>query len=465
MDGAARIDEVVTALLAQFAGRCSLNRDVRDRHGRGESWHPSQAPDAVVFPSSTEDVSDIVRLCAACGVAVIPFGAGTSLEGQVQAVDGGVCIDLSQMSGIVAVHSEDLDCTIQPGVTREQLNTHLRDTGLFFPIDPGAECTIGGMVATRASGTNAVRYGTMRENVLGLTVVMADGSVIKAGGRARKSAAGYDLTRLFVGSEGTLGIVTEITLRLHGIPEATAAAVAAFPTIDAAVDTVIQVIQTGVPIARIELMDDVSIGAVNTYAGLALDEVPTLFLEFQGSSASVQEQAETVELLAKENGCAGFVWSDRAEDRAQLWQARHNAYYAGLALKPNAIGLVTDVCVPISRLAECIRETKTDLSSCPMPAPLLGHVGDGNFHVCFIMDPDSPEQIAEAERLHHRMVGRALAMGGTCTGEHGIGLGKRDLLVDEAGDGVAVMARIKHALDPNYILNPGKIFNARDRSA
>ena len=465
MDETSGIVQVISDLQSRFADLCSVNRDVLDRHGRGESWHEVKAPDIVVFPSSTDDVVDIVTVCGKHHVPVIPFGAGTSLEGQVQAVRGGVCIDLSQMTGIVAVHAEDQDCVIQPGVTRVQLNSDLRDTGLFFPIDPGAECTIGGMVATRASGTNAVRYGTIRDNVLGLTVVLADGSVIKTGGRSRKSAAGYDLTRLLIGSEGTLGIVTEITLRLHGIPEATAAAVASFPTIDAAVDTVIQVIQAGTPIARIELMDETSIDAVNRFAGLSLEIKPTLFLEFHGSPASVKEQAETVEAIAADHGSGAFEWSDQAEDRTALWQARHNAYYAGLALKPNSLGLVTDVCVPVSRLADCIRETKADLENCPMPAPLLGHVGDGNFHVCFIMDPDAPDQIEEAERLHHRMVERALAMGGTCTGEHGIGLGKQDLLSDEAGGGVVVMARIKQAMDPNNILNPGKMFSVEDVSS
>jgi D-lactate dehydrogenase (cytochrome) len=362
------------------------------------------------------------------------------------------------MTKLIAINASDMDCVIQPGVMRADLNAQLRDTGLFFPIDPGAECTIGGMVATRASGTNAVRYGTMRENVLGLTVVLANGSVVKTGGRARKSAAGYDLTRLFVGSEGTLGIITEITLRLHGIPEATAAAVVAFPSINAAVETVMDVIQLGVPIARIELMDEVSIDAVSRYSNLNLAVAPTLFLEFHGSPTSVKEQAENIEAIAMDRGSASFSWSDKTEERSKLWQARHNAYYAGLALRPNSIGLVTDVCVPISRLADCITETKEDLADCPMPAPLLGHVGDGNFHVCFIMDKESPEQVAEAERLHSRMVERALAMGGTCTGEHGIGLGKRELLVEEAGDAVAVMGLIKKALDPKNVLNPGKIF-------
>ena len=459
MDGTSHFANVLAELQSQFGDRCSVNRDIRDRHGRGESWHPSAPPDAVVFPRATEEVASVVRICAGAGVPVIPFGAGTSLEGQVQAVRGGVCLDLSQMAAIADVHAEDMDCVIQPGVTREMLNAHLRDSGLFFPIDPGAECTIGGMVATRASGTNAVRYGTMRENVLGLTVVMADGSVIKTGGRARKSAAGYDLTRLFVGSEGTLGIVTEIILKLHGIPEATASGVVSFPSIDKAVETVIEVIQTGVPVARIELMDEVSVDAVNRYAKLDLHVSPTLFLEFHGSPSSVQEQAAAVAAIVESQGGSGFKWSDKPEERSKLWQARHNAYYAGLALKPDSRGLVTDVCVPISRLADCIGETKKDLESCPMPAPLLGHVGDGNFHVCFIMDADDEAQIHEAERLHRRMVERALAMGGTCTGEHGIGLGKRDLLEAEAGQAVSVMARIKHALDPQNILNPGKMFD------
>jgi D-lactate dehydrogenase (cytochrome) len=458
MDGAGRIDEVVAALQSQFAERCSVNRDVLERHGQGESWHASAPPDAVVYPRTTEEVSDIVRQCSAAGVPVIPFGAGTSLEGQVQALHGGVCIDLSQMDKIIAVHAEDMDCIIQPGVTRAALNSHLRDTGLFFPIDPGAECTIGGMVGTRASGTNAVRYGTMRENVLGLTVVMADGATIKTGGRARKSSAGYDLTRLFIGSEGTLGVVTEIILKLHGVPEATAVAVVSFPTIDEAVTTVIETIQCGVPIARIELMDDVSVDAVNRYAKLDLEVAPTLFMEFHGSENGVREQAETVQDIAGAHQGGSFVWSDKPEDRSKLWQARHAAYYAALALKPDSKGLATDVCVPISRLGDCIRETKADLDACPMPAPLLGHVGDGNFHVVFIMDPDDESQVHEAERLHTRMVERALAMGGTCTGEHGIGFGKRDLLAAEAGNAVGVMELIKRALDPGGILNPGKLF-------
>ncbi|MEQ9109544.1 MAG: FAD-linked oxidase C-terminal domain-containing protein [Rhodospirillaceae bacterium] len=454
---------IISALQERFPEQCSVNKDVLERHGRGESWHPSAAPDLVVFPKSTAEVAEVVQLCAETNTPIVPFGAGTSLEGQVQAVKGGVCVDLTHMNQIVDVHPEDMDCVIQSGVMRSDLNAHLRDTGLFFPIDPGAECTLGGMVATRASGTNAVRYGTMRENVLGLTVVLADGSIVKTGGRARKSAAGYDLTRLFTGSEGTLGIITEITLRLHGIPEATAAAVVSFPSIDAAVETVIEVIQLGTPIARIELMDEVSVDAVNRYADLSLDVAPTLFLEFHGSQAGVAEQAASVETVAADHGGGAFKWSDKAEDRTKLWHARHNAYYAGLALKPDSLGLVTDVCVPISRLADCIRETKVDLDASALPAPLLGHVGDGNFHVCFIMDRDAPEQIEEAEHLHRRMVERALKMGGTCTGEHGIGLGKKDLLIEEAGAGVDVMARIKQALDPQNLFNPGKIFDQGPR--
>ncbi|MCB2106045.1 MAG: FAD-binding protein [Rhodobacteraceae bacterium] len=453
-----RFAALISALQSRFGDRASTARPLREQHGKGESWHPIDAPDAVVFPQSTEEVAQIVALCAEHRTPIIPFGAGTSLEGQVNAVAGGICVDLSQMNKIVAVHVDDLDCTVQPGVMRKQLNAYLRDQGLFFPIDPGAECTIGGMVATRASGTNAVRYGTMRENVLGLTVVLPSGEVVKTGGRARKSAAGYDLTRLIVGSEGTLGIVTEITLRLFGISEATAAATVGFETVESAVDTVIAVIQSGISVARIELMDEVSVDAVNKFAKLNLPLKPTLFLEFHGSASGVKEQAEAVGEIASSNGGAEFVWADKTEDRTKLWEARHNAYYAGLALRPNAKGLVTDVCVPISALARCIAETKADLKACSMPAPLLGHVGDGNFHVCFIIDPGEPAELHEAERLHDRMVARAQAAGGTCTGEHGIGLGKKSHLASEAGAGVAVMKAIKAAIDPLGIMNPGKMF-------
>ena len=454
----ADVGAVIDALRAQLGERLSVNAGVRDQHGRGESWHPTAPPDAVAFPQSTEEVAAIVKLCAAHKVPMIPFGAGTSLEGQVNAVRGGICIDLSRMTRIVAVNAADLDCTVEAGVMRVALNTHLRDQGLFFTVDPGAESTIGGMVATRASGTNAVRYGTMREVVLGLTLVLPDGSIIKTGGRARKSAAGYDLTRLFVGSEGTLGIATEVTLRLAAIPEATAAATVGFRSIDDAVNTVMIVIQSGIPVARIELMDEISVDAVNRYSKLSLPLKPTLFLEFHGSPAGVAENAAAVGEIAGAHGGSGFQWADQAEDRSKLWEARHKAYYAGLALRPGAKGLVTDVCVPISRLAECIAATKADLAKASMPAPLLGHVGDGNFHVCFIIDPAKPNEIHEAEHLHDLMVERAQSMGGTCTGEHGIGLGKMSHLRTEAGEGVDLMRRIKLAIDPAGLMNPGKMF-------
>ncbi len=454
----ADVARVIAALGAHLGERLSLNAGVRDQHGRGESWHPTAAPDAVAFAQSTEDVAAIVKLCAAHHVPMIPFGAGTSLEGQVNAVHGGICIDLSRMNRIVAVNAADLDCTVEAGVMRVELNAYLRDQGLFFTVDPGAESTIGGMVATRASGTNAVRYGTMREVVLGLTVVLPDGTIIRTGGRARKSAAGYDLTRLFVGSEGTLGIATEVTLRLAAIPEATAAATVGFSSIDDAVNTVMSVIQSAIPVARIELMDEISVDAVNRYSKLSLPLRPTLFLEFHGSPAGVAEHAAAVGAIASDHGGSGFQWADQAEDRSKLWEARHKAYYAGLALRPGAKGLVTDVCVPISRLAECIAATKADLAKASMPAPLLGHVGDGNFHVCFIIDPTKPDEIHEAEHLHDLMVERAQSMGGTCTGEHGIGLGKVAHLRTEAGAGVDVMRRIKQAIDPDGLMNPGKMF-------
>jgi D-lactate dehydrogenase (cytochrome) len=459
MDRTAPVQSAIAELIALFGERASTAAPLRAQHGRGESWHPAALPDAVIFPLSTEEVAAAVTICARHVVPVVPFGAGTSLEGQVAAVAGGVCIDLSRMTRIVAVNAADLDCTVEPGVTRKQLNADLRDLGLFFPIDPGADCTLGGMAATRASGTNAVRYGTMRENVLGLTAVLADGTVVKTGGRARKSAAGYDLTRLLVGSEGTLGVITDLTLRLHGIPEAIAAATVGFDAVGPAVETVIAAIQSGIPVARIEFLDEVSIAAVNRYSKLDLPRRPTLFVEFHGSAAGVREQAEALGAIARDHGGSDFAWADRAEDRARLWDARHKAYYAGLALRPNAAGVVTDVCVPISHLADCIVATKADLAATAIPAPLMGHVGDGNFHVCFIVDPSRPEEIATAERLHDRMVERALACGGTCTGEHGVGLGKRAHLRAEAGDAaVAAMRGIKQALDPAGIMNPGKIF-------
>ncbi len=444
--------------LRQLLGdRLSTSPAVCAHHGKDESYHAPHAPDAVAFAHSTEEVAAIVKICADHKTPVIAFGTGTSLEGHVAALAGGICIDMSQMNRILRINVADLDATVEAGVTRKQLNEHLRDTGLFFPIDPGADSSLGGMAATRASGTNAVRYGTMRENVLALTVVLADGRVIRTARRARKSAAGYDLTRLFVGSEGTLGIITEVTLRLYGIPEAISAAVCAFPNIEGAVDTVILTIQNGVPVARIELLDECQMAAINKYSKLDHKVSPTLFFEFHGSPAGVAEQAETVKAIASEHGGDDFRWATTSEERSKLWQARHDAYYAALALRPGSKGWATDVCVPISRLAECISETKKDLAQSPFPYALVGHVGDGNFHLVFMIDPDRPEEVAEASRLNDRMVARALAMEGTSTGEHGVGYGKMDFLIAEHGEAVSVMRAIKKALDPDGILNPGKI--------
>ncbi len=455
---AARVnDDLIEALREIVGPRLSTSAAVREQHGRDESYHTPHPPDVVVFAESTEEVAGIVKACARRQVPVIPFGAGTSLEGHVAALHGGVCIDLGRMDQVVAVNPEDMDATVQAGVTRAQLNTYLRDTGLFFPIDPGAEASIGGMTATRASGTNAVRYGTMRENVLALIVVLADGRVIRTSRRARKSSAGYDLTRLFVGSEGTLGVITEITLRLYGIPEAISAAVCAFPTVADAVNTVILTIQSGVPVARIELLDKRQMEAVNTYSDLEYAAAPTLFFEFHGTERAVAEQAETVQAIAADLGGENFAWATRPEDRDKLWKARHDALYASLALRPGCRGWVTDVCVPISRLAECITETTADLEKSPLIATIVGHVGDGNFHVVLVVDPDQAEEIAEAERFNGCLVMRALAMDGTCTGEHGIGHGKMDFLIAEHGEAVGVMRALKRALDPDNIMNPGKI--------
>jgi D-lactate dehydrogenase (cytochrome) len=448
---------LIAGLRALLGDRLSTAPAVREQHGRDESYHPVAAPDAVAFARSTEEVAAIVRLCAAHRVPIVPFGTGTSLEGGVAALRGGVCIDLSGMDQVLRVSVEDMDCTVQAGVTRKRLNEHLRDTGLFFPIDPGADASIGGMAATRASGTNAVRYGTMREAVLGLTVVLADGRVIRTGSRARKSAAGYDLTRLLVGSEGTLGVITEVTLRLHGIPEEVSVAVCAFPTIGDAVNTAILTIQTGVPVARIELLDAVQMAAVNRYSRLDYAEAPTLFFEFHGTAAGVVEQAEQTGAIAAELGGTDFQWATRQEDRSRLWQARHDAYYAALALRPGAQGMPTDVCVPISRLADCIAETRQDIAETGLLTPIVGHVGDGNFHLVLVLDPDDRDEIARAEALHERLVLRALAMGGTCTGEHGIGYGKIRFLEAEHGEAVTVMRAIKQALDPHNLMNPGKV--------
>jgi D-lactate dehydrogenase (cytochrome) len=448
----------VLELLRQRLGdRMSTSAAICEQHGKDESYHTPHAPDAVAFARTTEEVAAIVSLCAQYKTPVIAFGTGTSLEGHVAALKGGVCIDLSQMNRVLRVNAEDLDATVEAGVTRKQLNEYLRDTGLFFPIDPGADASLGGMAATRASGTNAVRYGTMRENVLSLLVVLADGRVIRTARRARKSAAGYDLTRLFVGSEGTLGVITEVTVRLYGIPEAISAAVCAFPSIAAAVDTVILTIQSGVPVARIELLDEAQIDAINKYSKLDHRVAPTLFFEFHGTPAGVAEQAESVKAIAAEHDGDDFRWATSPEARSKLWQARHDAYYAALALRPGSKGWPTDVCVPISRLAECIAETKRDLAQSRIPSALAGHVGDGNFHLIFMIDPQCPEEIAEASRLNDRMVNRALEMEGTCTGEHGIGYGKMDFLAAEHGEAISVMRSIKRALDPGDIMNPGKI--------
>jgi D-lactate dehydrogenase (cytochrome) len=450
--------ELLSELDAIVGTRLSVAASVREHHSRGESWHPPAPPDAVVFPASTDEVAAIVSRCAAHGVPMVPWGSGTSLEGHVLAVKGGVSIDLSRMQRVLRVSGEDMDATVEAGVTHRQLNHHLRNTGLTFFIDPGADCTLGGMAATRASGTTAVRYGTMRENVLGLTVVLADGRVIRTGTRARKSSAGYDLTRLFVGSEGTLGIITELTLRLHPLPERVAAAVCAFDSFANAVETVVATIQLGVPIARIEILDEVSMDAVNRHAHLVHPVAPTLFFEFHGSSErDVAEQAETVQALASEHGGGAFTWVTAPEDRARLWKARHDALFATLALRPGARAWITDVCVPISRLAECLVETKAETAASFLTGGIIGHVGDGNFHVTYLVDPSQPAELAEAERLTAGMVSRALAMGGTCTGEHGVGVGKRKYLVEEHGVGVAVMRAIKTALDPCGLMNPGKV--------
>ena len=448
---------LLDALRALLGDRVSIADSVRAHHGKDESAHPHALPDAVVFVQKTDEVAAVVRLCAQHRVPLIPFGAGSSVEGHVLAIHGGIALDLTRMNQVLQVNVDDLDVTVQAGVTRKQLNRHLHDSGLFFPIDPGADATIAGMAATRASGTNAVRYGTMRDNVMGLTVVLADGRVIHTGGRARKSSAGYDLTRLFVGSEGTLGVITEVIVRLHPQPEAVSAAICMFPTVDQAVRTVIQTIQMGVPIARCELLDALTIKAVNRYSKLTLREVPMLLCEFHGTPASVEEQAKTVQAIASENGGLDFEWSPRQEERTRLWQARHDAYLACMQLRPGNRGVATDVCVPVSRLAECIAATNEDIARASMPIALFGHVGDGNFHLVILVDPASEKDLAEAEAINHRVVMRALAMGGTSTGEHGVGIGKLDFLDAEHGDAVPVMRAIKRALDPENLFNPGKV--------
>jgi D-lactate dehydrogenase (cytochrome) len=451
--------EAPLASLRQLLGdRLSTDLSVRDRHGKDESYHPVIPPDAVAFPDTTDEVSAIVKICAQYQLPIIPFGAGTSLEGHISAVHGGVSIDFSRMNRVLQVNPGDLDATVEAGVTHRQLNEFLRDKNIFFSVDPGANATIGGMTATRASGTNSVRYGTMRDNVLSLKVVLADGRVIRTGRRARKSAAGYDLTHLFIGSEGTLGVITEIIVRLHAIPAAISAAVGSFPTVEAAVNTVIKTIQTGIPVARIELANATQMEAINRYSNLNLPVSPTLWLEFHGTEASAAEQAQTVQRIASENGGGTFTWSSNAEDRLKLWQARHDVAYAARALRPDGQLFPTDVCVPISRLAECIVATEQDVASSIIPTPIVGHVGDGNFHVAMVLNPNNPEELAEANRINHRLIERALSLDGTCTGEHGVGLGKINSLVAEHGEALSVMRAIKQAIDPENLMNPGKIF-------
>lgn len=447
------------ALRNLLGDRVSDAAAVLAAHGQQESYHAPHAPDLVAFPESTAEVAAIVKICAGAGMPVIPFGAGTSLEGNASAPQGGLCIDFARMKAVLAVNGEDMDCRVQPGITRKELNAELRNSGLFFPIDPGADASIGGMTSTRASGTMAVRYGTMRDNVLSLEVVLADGRIIRTSRRARKSAAGYDLTRLFIGAEGTLGVITEITLRLHAVPEAISAAVCPFESFEGAVSTAISMIQAAIPVARLELLDEVMIRGVNAHAKLGVVEKPTLFLEFHGTPASVAEQAQTSEDIAREHGALDFQWANKPEERSKLWSARDNTLYAGLGLRPGSKAMITDVCVPVSRLAECLVDTKQDIAQSGLIAPIVGHVGDGNFHTLILIDPDSPGEIARATALHERMVMRALALDGTCTGEHGIGNGKIVFLEHELGGAVDLMRSIKQALDPCGLMNPGKIFH------
>ena len=453
----AGIAAALPLLMERFGDRLVRSEAARHQHGATLTWLEVQPPDAVIFPASTEEVAEIVRICARHRIPVIPFGVGTSLEGHVNAPGGGICLDMSRMNRVVAVHAEDLDCVVEAGVTRKQLNQHLRDLGLFFPIDPGADATLGGMAATRASGTNAVRYGTMRDNVINLTAVMPDGTVLKTANRAKKSSAGYDLTRLLVGSEGTLGVITELTLKLHGIPEAVAGGICPFDSIEGACNATILTIQTGLPVARIELLDGLMIKAVNAYSRLGLAEGPTLFLEFHGSEASVREQSERFAEIARDCGGGEFSWAVQPEERTRLWQARHDAYWAALGLRPGTRPVATDVCVPISRLAECVTETVADIAAEGFIAPIVGHVGDGNFHLSLMVDMENPDEVERAEAFIGRLNLRAIEMDGTCTGEHGVGQGKMKYLEREHGPGLEIMRAIKRAIDPRNIMNPGKI--------
>ena len=449
---------IIDRLIEMVGPRATVAPGVLSDHGRSEAYHSSRPPDVVVYPETTQEVAEIVKLCAAIGMPIVAFGAGTSLEGNTAAVAGGLCLDFSRMNRILQVHDKDMDVVVQPGITRKQLNAQLRDTGLFFPIDPGADASIGGMASTRASGTMAVRYGTMKDNVMALEVVLADGRVIRTSQRARKSSAGFDLTRLFVGSEGTLGIITEVTLKLHPWPQAISSAVCSFGSLHDAVETAIEIIQSGIPVARIELLDAVMMRGINGYSRLGSREAPTLFFEFHGTETGVAEQAEFAQTIAADHSGLGFEWASAAEDRSRLWHARDNTLYAGLSLRPGSRAMITDVCVPISRLAECLVETCRDADESNLTAPVVGHVGDGNFHTLILIDPTNDEEVARAKALHARMVARAIAMEGTCTGEHGIGLGKIGFLRDELGETVDVMRSIKAALDPKGLMNPGKIF-------
>jgi D-lactate dehydrogenase (cytochrome) len=452
------IEAAIAALAAKFGDRLVTSRAVREQHANTTSWIANEPPDAVVFPQATEDVQDIVRICAKLHVPVIPFGTGTSLEGHINAPYGGVSIDFRDMNRVLAVNAQDLDCVVEPGITRKQLNEHLRDQGLFFPLDPGADASLGGMAATRCSGTNAVRYGTMKDNVLALKVVLANGELMTTARRAKKSSAGYDLTRLIVGAEGTLGVITELTLKLSGIPEAISAGVCPFPSVEAACNAAIVTIQSGVPVARIELLDELQVKATNLYSKLALPEVPMLFVEFHGSPAGVAEQAERFGEIARDLAGGPFEWATKPEDRSRLWQARHDAYWAARGLRPGAQALATDVCVPISRLAECVTAAQREVAELGLVAPILGHVGDGNFHLSLLVDMSDAAEVKAAKTLCERLVERALAMDGTCTGEHGVGQGKMKYLAGELGSpALAAMAAIKRALDPDDIMNPGKI--------
>ena len=455
----AAVAKAVAELEASFGNRVVTSQAVCEQHANTISWIPNQPPDAVVFPQETADVQKVAHICAKNGIPIIPYGTGTSLEAHINAPSGGVSVDFRDMNKIVGVHVEDLDCVIEPGVTRKMLNENLRDQGLFFPIDPGADASLGGMAATRASGTNAVRYGTMKDNVIAMKVVLANGEVMTTSRRARKSSAGYDLTRLIVGSEGTLGIITELTLKLHGIPEAIAGGVCPFPSVEAACNATILTIQSGIPVARIELLDELQVRACNAYSKLTLPEKPLLFVEFHGSEASVAEQSERFGEIATEVGGGPFEWATKAEDRSKLWQARHDVYWAANALRPGAKALTTDVCVPISRLAECVTETQRDVNEHKLVGPIVGHIGDGNFHVSLRLDMDDNREVEAAERFLDRLAERALSMEGTCTGEHGIGQGKIKYLPIEHGpEAMAIMVAIKRAMDPQGIMNPGKIF-------